>query len=259
MINSLLHIPSTSTSPPITEILYQGADARQPWKPPGLIPLPGKRRSRACKLEMMRDVLRLAGVGVEEETGAMKGKKTEPVRGGCENGMGIADNLAVTSTVQQMQEDVENVSLHAKQVAEVSGGLPRTAITYRHLKHSVFSVATLSASPIPSETAISDSVLPSSNLSAAHSSAKSTTPATEETPPGPSVSPYQLAKRTLRGIPALPALVAGFERCGPLHITSGSSSTSVGVPFAGWLGTGSQYESFDHTGRAADLPAESYR
>ena len=260
MINSLLHIPSTSTSPPITETLYQGADARQPWKAPGLVPLPGKRRSRVCKLEMMRDVLRLAGVRVEEEKGAMKGKKTELVRGGWENGMSIADDLAVTSAVQQVHQGIENVSLHTKQVAEEPGGRNRSTITYRQLKHSVFSAATLSIPPAPFDTDVSDAAQASPILgSAAYPSAKSTTPGTEDTIPDPSASPYQLVKCTLRGIPASPALVAGFERCGPLSISSAAWSTSVGAPFAGWLVSGLEYESFDHTGRGADLSAEADR
>ncbi|RYZ20369.1 MAG: hypothetical protein EOP49_47680, partial [Sphingobacteriales bacterium] len=51
--------PNATTSDYVTEHLYNGVHREVSWKPPGLIPIEEKRRSKVCKLEMMRAVGRL--------------------------------------------------------------------------------------------------------------------------------------------------------------------------------------------------------
>ena len=230
MINSLLHIAALSA--PRTELLYQGADARQLWKAPGKVPLPKKRRSGVCKLEMMRAALRLAGVDVDRVGGNVHGK------GAISSGSAVAREERGQVGTADMTRTLAGIGLDNIARPHEAPTTPR--LTYRQLKHNVFSIDPPNRNADASQ--LTDAALQRSQ------------------------SEYQSSKAVLRGRPGPPGIAPGFERCELLSVTGHGGAESKAdetgetdemedpaagrgtPPFVGWVATGEEWEAFDVTG-----------
>ena len=215
MINSVLHL--AYTTPPTTEVLYQGADARQLWKPPGLVPLPEKRRSKVCKLELMRTVRHLQGCEVPEEMPRGKAR-----RGGA----------AAAENRDDLTQGVEAMSLGAATCP--------VGPTYRQLKDT--------AQTLQGSHALSP---PASTYQAAKRILRGV-PGPRRVVPG-----FERCGRLCVTVTDGQASTssdssgAGAARDGSAKPLGGRDP-----PFVGWIATGREWESFEDTG-ALSLAASS--